>query len=90
MQLKETQASFRCGTVVDRQSVGRTADHLSFNQQRVIGQDQQSASLVCASDWQLFALGEIHALHLWTQEQCALEYTLAHFVKKEEEQQQQL
>lgn len=67
VQLEDAHAPLRRGAVVDGQRVGGTADHLSFHQQRVIGQDQQGASLICASDGQLFTLREIHTLHLSTQ-----------------------
>lgn len=50
VQLEDTHAPLGCGAIVDRHSVGRTADHLPFNEERVIGQYQQGASLVCASD----------------------------------------
>lgn len=67
VQLEDAHAPLRRGAIVDGQRVGGTADHLSFHQQRVIGQDQQGASLICASDRQLFTLREIHTLHLSTQ-----------------------
>lgn len=66
VQLEHAHASLRRGAVEDGQSVGGTADHLTFHQQSVIGQDEQGASFVCAPDGQLLALRQVHTLHLKT------------------------
>ena len=68
VQLEDAHAAIRHGAVVDRQSVGGAADHLTLHQQRVIGQDQQGATFICAPDGQLLALRQVHALHLNTRE----------------------
>lgn len=68
VQLEDAHAAVRHGAVVDRQSVGGAADHLTLHQQRVIGQHQQGATFVRAPDGQLLALRQVHTLHLNTQE----------------------
>lgn len=68
VQLEDAHASLQCRAVVDGQSVGGTADHLTLDQQRVVGEDQQGAAFVRAPDGQLLALREVHTLHLNTRE----------------------
>lgn len=68
VQLEEAQAPLWCRAVVDRQRVGGTADHLTFHQQRVVGQNQRGALIVHAPDGQLLAVRQVHVLHLGTQE----------------------
>lgn len=68
VQLEDAHASLRSGAVVDGQSVGGTTDHLTFNQECVISQDQQGTPFICPPDRQLLAIREVHTLHLHTQE----------------------
>lgn len=56
VQLEDAQTSLWSRPVVDRQRVGGAADHLTFHQQCVIGQNQRRALLVQASDGQLLAV----------------------------------
>ena len=56
VQLEDAHASLWCGAVEHGQSVGGAADHLTFDQQGVIGQDQQGASFIRTPDGQLLAL----------------------------------
>lgn len=64
MQLEDAHASIWCGAVVDRQRVGGTANHLAFNQQGLVSQNQQGSSLTNTPDRQLLALRQVHTLHL--------------------------
>lgn len=66
VQLEDAHASLRRGAVEDGQRVGGTADHLTFDQQRLVGQDQQGPPVVHAPDRQLLALRQVHILHLNT------------------------
>lgn len=66
MQLKDAHVALWWGAVVDGQSVGGTADHLTFHQQGVIGQDHQGALFVCTPDGQQLTLWQVHTLHLNT------------------------
>ena len=56
VQLEEAHAALRGRAVVDGQLIGRAADHLTLHQQRVIGQNQQGAALVCSADRQQLTL----------------------------------
>lgn len=56
VQLEDANDSLWRGAVVDRQSVGGTADHLTFNQQSVIGQDHQGPVFICTPDRQLLTV----------------------------------
>lgn len=67
VQLEQARAPVRRRAVVNGQRVGGAADHLTLHQQRVIGQNQRGTPLVHASDGQLLAVGQVHALHLETQ-----------------------
>lgn len=56
VQLEDANDSLWRGAVVDRQSVGGAADHLTLNQQSVIGQDHQGTTFICTPDGQLLAV----------------------------------
>lgn len=56
MQLEDAHVALWRGVVVDGQSVGGTADHLTFNQQGVIGQDHQGTLLIRTPDGQQLPL----------------------------------
>lgn len=56
VQLEDAHVALWRGAVVDGQSVGGTADHLTFNQQCVIGQDHQGTLFICTPDGQQLTL----------------------------------
>lgn len=66
VELEDAYVALWRGAVVDGQSVGGTADHLTFDQQRVIGQDHQGSLFVCTPDRQQLTLWQVHALNLNT------------------------
>lgn len=66
VQLEDTHASLQSRAVVDRESVSGTADHLTFNKQCMVGQDQQRTVFINTCDRQLFSIWKVHALHLET------------------------
>lgn len=66
VELEDAYVALWCGAVVDGQSVGGTADHLTFDQQRVIGQDHQGSLFICTPDRQQLTIWQVHALNLNT------------------------
>lgn len=56
VQLEDAHVALWRGAVVDRQSVGGTADHLTLHQQCVIGQDHQGPLFICTPDGQQLTL----------------------------------
>ncbi len=64
MQLKHADSSLWRRAVEHRQRVGRTADHLTFHQKRLIGQHQQGPAFIHPSDWQLLAFWQVDTFDL--------------------------
>ena len=65
MQLEGPEAIVLEGAEVHGDGVGGAADHLAFDQERVVGQDGQGGA-IHPSDGEQLPLGQVHALHLGT------------------------